>query len=205
MAAFFKAVRGSGAALSIFSYVNVKKNVNHFSNMLVVQHPSGQKTLIKAFWLQSGTSFVHSATRITSLKFLMLALITQHSDRSITGCMCWNKVARSQSRPLHLCLCLSLPQTRSSAPAGSRDPRPETSPPVCCSVSVTQWCCVSSKRPAPHPPLTSSSPATHVTDNTTGSDTDNPQYLMTGASLSLSLSLFINLALLSLPPSLHVA
>ena len=146
-------MRGSGAALSLFSYVNVKKNVNHFSNMLVVQHPSGQKTLIKAFWLQSGTSFVHSATRITSLKFLMLALITQHSDRSITGCMCWNKVARSQSRPLHLCLCLSLPQTRSSAPAGSRDPRPETSPPrlllcVCHSVVL----CLFKATPTPHWP-----------------------------------------------------
>lgn len=54
----------------------------------------------------------------------------------------------------------------------------------------------------PHPPLTSSSPATHVTDNTTGSDTDNPQYLMTGACLSLSLPLPLYKSGSPLPSSL---
>ena len=116
----------------------------------------------------------------------MLALIIQQITTASLD-ICAEIRLHAAGAVLSISVCVPLSHRRGAELQLEAETPGQRYPSVCCSVSVTQWCCVSSERP-PTPPSTSSSPATHDTDNTTGSDTDNPQYLMTGASLSLSLS-----------------
>lgn len=104
---------------------------------------------------------------------------------------------RKHRAPLTRSVCVSLSHRHRAQLQLEAETPSKRYPSVCCTVSVTQLCCVCSKHPSPLPSstsLSSTSPPIHVTDNTPGSDTD---HLLNDRSISLSFSM--NLPLFMLP------